>query len=91
MLVTHMPTLNLLGFGGYGELEQPVSDICATIHPRRKHCGCGHLHAEVVRRIRPSACVFGHVNECNGAVQECGVLFVNAAVDMVPTPRAFTV
>jgi len=57
----------------------PPRGVLDTVLPEGEAVGCPHL-ARVVKQVRPSLHVFGHIHEGYGRKERDGVVYVNASI-----------
>lgn len=96
ILITHMPPQGVMDLGAkdFAGIRNLFSsnnpcNICGGIHEMQEHWGCKALKKAVLKRIRPTLHLFGHVHEQNGVTAEDGITFSNAAMKLKPTANVF--
>eukprot|EP01084_Bolivina_argentea_P150264 262431_1 len=92
ILITHLPPKGIMDTAFKSKYNfTEVCAICGYLHPQYRHWGNQDLINEVVNRIKPKAHLFGHVHQCSGFEVMNNILFINSAMDLMPTPHEFDV
>ncbi|KAL4223462.1 hypothetical protein ACF0H5_016933 [Mactra antiquata] len=96
ILVTHLPPEGILDlatkkFSGLKNLfsRNSACDVCCSSHEAYEHWGCKDLRNIILKGVRPTLHLFGHVHEDTGIQEIDGITFSNAALKINQTINVF--
>eukprot|EP01084_Bolivina_argentea_P150265 262432_1 len=86
ILLTHLPPFNIhdLAWRKFYDFKDKCN-ICNEFHQRYAHWGSKHLLKQIIKRIKPVACLFGHVHDSAGKSKKKNILFCNSAMALSST------